>query len=176
MANTPSVRRWAAALRILTILAMVVLVAALVFGIALAGLPDELRRAAALAPDTALAPLHRAAVAASGAIPSLALLYVLSQMARLFGRYAGGETLSHHCAGHIRRIGAGLLVAVALDLVARPLQVLLASLANPPGERVLSLSLGTADLGQVLAGGLMVVIGWAMGEAALVAEENRGFV
>ena len=53
---------------------------------------------------------------------------------------------------------------------------MLASLANPPGERVLTISLEGADLGQVLAGGLMVVIGWAMREAAVVAEENRGFI
>ncbi|QDC08286.1 hypothetical protein FHY55_03080 [Oceanicola sp. D3] len=176
MSNTLSVSRWAAVLRVLTFIAMGILIAALVFAIVWAALPAELRRAAGIEPGVELSPLHRASVAALGALPSLALLYVLREMARLFGRYAQGETLTHHCAAHILRIGTGLLVAVALELLARPLQTTLASLANPPGERVLAISLEGADLGQVLAGGLMVVIGWAMREAAVVAEENRGFI
>ncbi|WP_213546514.1 DUF2975 domain-containing protein [Vannielia litorea] len=155
---------------------MAILAVALVAGIAFSDLPEEMRRAAGIAPERALAPLHRAGVAALGALPALAMLYLLREMARLFGRYAAGETLTEACARHILRIGAGLLVAVALELVTRPLQIMLASLANPPGERVLTISLEGADLGQVLAGGLMVVIGWAMREAAVVAEENRGFI
>ena len=71
---------------------------------------------------------------------------------------------------------AGLLAALALDIVSRPLQVALASLANPPGDRVLAVSLAGADLGQVLAGGLMIVIGLTLRDAARIAEENRGFV
>ncbi|MCA0203774.1 DUF2975 domain-containing protein [Pararhodobacter sp.] len=176
MTDTAPVRRWAATLRVLTWVAMAILATALLAGIAFLDLPEALRRAAGIAPDHRLDPLHRAGVAALGALPSLAMLYGLHQMALLLGRYAGGETLTQACARHIQRIGAALLVAVALELVSRPLQIMLASLANPPGERVLALSLEGADLGQVLAGGLMVMIGWAMHEAAEMAEENRGFI
>ena len=176
MTPNPSVRRWASVLRVLSILAMVVLSLAIAAGIALIDLSAELRAAAGIEDGRALAPMHRAAVGAIGVIPGLAMLYVLREMARLFGRYAAGETLTQPCAGHILRIGAGLLAAVALEVISRPLQILAASLANPPGERVLAVSLEGADLGQVLAGGLMVVIGWTMREAARVAEENRGFV
>jgi len=171
-----SVRRWATVLRVLAILAIVLLCVAVVAGVALADLPGTLRSAAGLGAEADLSPLHRAAVAALGAIPALAMIYVLREMARLFGRYAAGETLTQPCAGHILRIGAGLLAAVALEVISRPLQILAASLANPPGDRVLAISLEGADMGQVLAGGLMVVIGWTMREAAKVAEENRGFV
>ncbi|MCR8724258.1 DUF2975 domain-containing protein [Frigidibacter sp. ROC022] len=169
-------RRWAAVLRVLTIVAMVILVLALVYGILFAVLPDGLRRAARLVPETSLSGPHRAAVALVGAVPGFAMLYVLGRMADLFGLYAGGEALSPACARNIQRIGVGLLAAVALELVARPAQIALVSLANPPGQRVLSISFEGADLGQILAAGLLITIGWTQREAARIARENEGFV
>ena len=172
--ETP-VRRWAVVLHVLTIVAIVVLCVALAYGILFAVLPDTLRAAAGLG-KAPLSTGHHAAVAVAGALPSFAILYVLARMRALFALYARGEMLTVACADQILRTGAGLLAALALDIVSRPLQVALASLANPPGDRVLAVSLAGADLGQVLAGGLMIVIGLTLRDAARIAEENRGFV
>ncbi|MDO6729672.1 DUF2975 domain-containing protein [Marinovum sp. 2_MG-2023] len=169
-------RRWAGGLHVLAILAMVLLAVVVALGLFLVELSDELRLAAGLDPALVLDGSRGFWVRLAGIIPLAALFYVLFQMAALFRRYAAGEFLTDRCADHILRIGVGLLVAVVLDMLCRPLQILLASLANPPGQRVLALSLEGADLGQVLAGGLMIVIGWTMHDAARAAEENRGFV
>lgn len=176
MSSNSPLRRWAVLLRSLTIVAIVILCVVQSIGIFLADLPVALREAAGLAPEVTLLPGHRVRVALLGALPTLALLYVLGQMVGLFQRYAGGETLTDDCARHILHIGGGLLVAVALEMVCHPLQIMAASFANPPGERVLAITVEGGDLGQVLAGGLMIVIGWTVREAARVAEENRSFV
>lgn len=168
------IRRWAVALRVLVVIAMVVIALAVVFGAAFAEVPTELAAAAGLSEPPARITIVAAALI--GAIPTLAILYVLGQMFGLFGLYAAGETLTPLCARHISRIGSGLLVSALLEIVTRPAQIVLLSLANPPGERVLAVSLQGADLGLVLAGGLLVTIGWAMGDAVRAAEENRSFV
>lgn len=110
------------------------------------------------------------------ALPQLAVLYVLWQLERLFGLYRRGETLTAAPALRIRRIGLGIMVAALMSVLMRPLAGLILTLGNPPGERMLVLLLSSTDIGLVLAGGLMLVVGWIMGEAVRIAEENRGFV
>ncbi|MDF0601098.1 DUF2975 domain-containing protein [Psychromarinibacter sp. C21-152] len=176
MEDLKKLRRWAVPLQVGAILAMVALSLAVGLGIAFADLPDDLRRAAGLGDGVQLDTSRRVAVGALGALPALAMIYVLGQMAALFALYAAGEALSVRCARRLLNIGAGLFAGVVLELVARPAQILLASLANPPGQQVLSLGVEGADLGQILAAGLLVTVGWTMREAARIAEENRGFV
>lgn len=109
-------------------------------------------------------------------LPQAVPLYVLWQLEILFGLYRRGETLTRAPALRIRRIGLGVAALAPLSVLIRPVAGLLLTLANPPGERQLSVGLSSSDIGLVLAGGLLVVIGWIMGEAARIAEENRGFV
>ncbi|HHL20403.1 MAG TPA: DUF2975 domain-containing protein [Aliiroseovarius sp.] len=110
------------------------------------------------------------------AVPQLMALFVLWQLERLFGLYRRGDTLTTAPALRIRRIGLGVVAAALLSLLLRPVAGAILTLGNPAGERQLVVTLSSADIGLVLAGGLMVVIGWVMGEAARIAEENRGFV
>ena len=56
------------------------------------------------------------------------------------------------------------------------IQVLILTISNAPGERAISLSLSLAEFGFVIAGGLLVVIGRALVDAAKAVEETRGFV
>ncbi|HHB80570.1 MAG TPA: DUF2975 domain-containing protein [Aliiroseovarius sp.] len=109
-------------------------------------------------------------------IPQAAALYVLWQLEGLFGLYRRGETLTAAPARRIRAIGHGVVALALLPLVIRPLAGMALSFANPPGARQLNVSLSSGDVGLLLAGGLLVVIGWIMGEAVRIAEENRGFV
>jgi len=176
MSNAISMHRWASALRILSILALVGLAALLAFAILFAPISADILEPAGVTDRALVAGTRRAMIAAIGAIPSLAILYVLAQMAGLFGHYARGDLLSADCAGFIRRIGIAVLVGMALEGVMRPLQIMIASYVNPPGERVLAIALHGADIGQLLAGGLLLTIGWAMQEAAEIASENRQFV
>ena len=112
----------------------------------------------------------------AAAILLCAALYVLWHMRALFGQYRQSHIFNAACARHIHRIGTGLIVLAVLRVVLHPVQVLLLTLSNAPGQRAVSLQLSSSDFGLLLAGGLMIVIGWTMSEAVALAEENRSFV
>lgn len=107
----------------------------------------------------------------------LALLAVpLWYLYRLLTRYRSGETLSPACAMALRRIGQGLLAMAAFSFASNTLNVLALTALNPPGQRTLSFSITDAEIGLVLGGAVVVLVGWVMGQAADVAQENRSFV
>lgn len=111
------------------------------------------------------------------AIVSLALvLLALWNMRALLALYAMGDVLGQDAALRIRRIGTILLALAIWSMLAHTLNVAALTWNNPPGTRALSVAVGNADLFLLLAAGLMTVIGWAMSEAARVADENREFV
>lgn len=176
MTASISIRRWAPVFNVLSIIAIVVIVVAVAASALFGDLPLDIRAAAGVAPEVALSRGMLAVVALIGALPAVAMVYVLVRMSGLFRSYAMGETLTPLCAGHIRAIGVGLLTMAVLGFVARPIQIVLASLGNPPGERVLAVGFGSMELGLVLAGGLLLTIGWAMADAVRAAQENAEIV
>jgi len=108
---------------------------------------------------------------ALGVVLVLPLLHMLVGMRSLFGNYRRGDILTEASARHILGIGRALVSLAVLKVVVPPIQLLLLT-----GGHVLSLSLDDNFLVFTLAGGFLVAIGWAMREAAELAEENRGFV
>ena len=97
-------------------------------------------------------------------------------MRKLFGAYVKGHVLTEASARLIQRIGQGFLALAIVPFVLRPVQSVLMTLANPPGERSITIGLDSDMIFFALSGGLIVVIGWAMREAADVAAENKSFV
>lgn len=118
----------------------------------------------------------RARMAAASLPPVLLGLALLWQLWRLFGEYLRGAVFSPRALACLRRFGA-LLLALA---VAQPLSHTLMSVAvswdNPPGQRVVVLTLGSNDYALVLGALVFMAIARVMTEAARVAEENEGFV
>lgn len=102
--------------------------------------------------------------------------YVLWQVRALFGQYATGDILTADSAHHITRAAVGLLILALSGMVAQAAQALALTWGNAPGSRQLSIALSDDEICAALAGGLLWVIGWAMGEAARMAAENREFI
>ncbi|MGH1446839.1 MAG: DUF2975 domain-containing protein [Cognatishimia sp.] len=117
-----------------------------------------------------------ASILAIEAIGVFLTLFVLWQMRALFALYMSGETLTERCAKRILRIGQGLVAVGCASFFSKTIVVLILTFHNPPGQRTLSISFGDGDLGFLLAGALIVVIGWVSKEAARAAEENKAFV
>lgn len=115
-------------------------------------------------------------VLAVGALALGPMLAALWQMRGLFAHYAKGEVLTPASARRIRAIGLWLAVLAAIQILLPSVQRLVLTWDNPPGSREVSIALTSEMLWLALAAGLLVTIGWAMHEAARVAEENRGFV
>ena len=116
-------------------------------------------------------------VLAAVALVSIALVTLaLWNMRALLALYATGDVLGQDAALRIRRIGQSLLALAVWSVLSHTLNVAALTWNNPPGTRALSVAFSNSDLFLFLAAGLITVIGWAMFEAARVADENRSFV
>jgi Protein of unknown function (DUF2975) len=125
---------------------------------------------------TVTTPFQGTLVAAVAVVAVYPLVAALLAMRSLFARYRTGEILTDACAGDILRVGRALFLVAAVTVVVPMLQLLILSWNAGPGEWVLSIGLDQGTLGFLVSGGLLVVIGWVMREAARASEENRGFV
>jgi uncharacterized membrane protein len=115
-------------------------------------------------------------VAAIAVLATYPLVATFLGMRRLFGRYRRGEILSDACAADILRIGQALFAVAAMTVLVPTLQIMVLSWHIGPGQRLLSIGIDSSTLGFLLSGGLLIVIGWVMREAAQAAEDAKGFV
>lgn len=178
MPTLPHIARLAARLQLITTAAMVLLPAVVAVYL-VRGVSDPSWITTAfpgLPPATALTPAKSTLALALGAVSLVPMLTALAQMRALFARYRSGEILTYPCALHIRCAGLALIAVAIVQTLLAPLQGLLLTWDNPPGQRVLAVSLTSEALWLALAGLFLVMIGWVMAEAARAAEENAGFV
>ncbi|HNK20019.1 MAG TPA: DUF2975 domain-containing protein [Piscinibacter sp.] len=103
-------------------------------------------------------------------------LFALWQLWRLFAEYSVGRVFSRAALGHLRRFAWTLLAAALLAPVMRSVMSVVFTLSNPPGQRMLALSLSWSDYLAVLLAVVLIAIATVMAEAVRVAEENEGFV
>ncbi|MEP5154499.1 DUF2975 domain-containing protein [Planktotalea sp.] len=109
-------------------------------------------------------------------IPMIISLFTLNAMRNLFRSYRKGDVLTENCAVLIQRIGQGFLALSLAPFFLQPVLSVLLSMANPAGERLLSVNIDNEMIFFAVAGGLIVVIGWAMREASDLEDENRAFI
>ncbi|WP_341368235.1 hypothetical protein [Yoonia sp. BS5-3] len=175
MSKIQDVAKLAGILRGATIAAMVALPIAIIGGLLATPLTPELYMdTVAASPETSTAQLI--AVVALNLISPFILLLTLNEMRILFEAYQRGEVLTDRSAKLIQRIGQGFLALAIIPFVLRPIQSVLLTWNNPPGGRSLAIGLDSDMLFFALSGGLIIVIGWAMREASVVASENKAFV
>lgn len=159
-------------------LCMVALPCILIFGLASGSYDAEAIRTefSDIPVSSHLPALTVVGLVATKVVLLMLLLYVLWQMQRLFLGYSRGNVLTYESARHLIRAGAALLLLALADVVVGAVQVLLLTFHNPEGQRQVSIDVTEQEIGFVLAGGLLMVVGWALVEAARHAEENREFI
>ncbi len=151
------------------------------FGIAFAAFPtwfDQLINNAfpELTIATGITPLKRVGLLALMAFPLAVTLYGLWHARLLFTSYEKGEVFTGRAAGHIRLVGLAMLINAILSPVVHTLGSILLTYDNMAGSRAIAISLSSDTYSLLLTGGLLIVIGWVMREAARLSEENRQFV
>jgi len=104
------------------------------------------------------------------------VLVLLIEAYRLFGDYAGGQIFAPVAIDRLGRLAWGMIILAAVQSPLRTLQVLALTLHNPPGHRLLSIGLSSAELMLAFFGGLLLAITWVMREAGRIATENSEFV
>jgi hypothetical protein len=107
---------------------------------------------------------------------SAVLVFSLWQLWCLFGEYGRGRALERPALARLRRFAWGLLGLTALRPVTGAALSAVLTLHNPPGQRLLRLSLGSDDYLALLLAAVLLAIAQVMHQAVELAEENRGFV
>lgn len=97
-------------------------------------------------------------------------------MAAVFQLFAKGDYLHPDIGKHVQCFGKSLLVFGALSPLVRTLLALVVTLDNPEGQQMLLIRFVTNDFVIVLVGMLLIMLGYALKQAAILAEENRQIV
>lgn len=143
--------------------------------------PDWVRSAGAQMADIGNSPVtvdQRALLLGAGlSLPAVGLgLAALWQLWQLFGEYAAGRVFCRTAHRHLRAFAACMLAAAVLAPFLRAALGLALTLGNPPGERLLSLSVSWNDYVAILTGAVLLAIARVMNAAVALAEENDAFV
>ncbi len=123
-----------------------------------------------------IVPAKRAGMIGLMALPMAVALFGLWHVRLLFGSYERGEIFTGAAARHIRLVGLAMAVNAVVSLLVHTLGSVLLTYDNAPGTRQLSISLSSDQYMLLLTGGLLIVIGWIMGEAARLSDEHRQIV
>lgn len=105
------------------------------------------------------------------AAPTLLCLAILL---RILGDYNGGDIFTLANARRYRNIGIILVIdALAATTIGDSIRDLAAILNNPPGERILSISVGSTNFYLLFFGVIMFTIALVMQEASKINSENQ---
>ena len=121
-------------------------------------------------------PLLRALAGLVSAIPLGLVLYGLWQIRHLFQLFGAGLYFTVDGSRHLLRFGAALLLAAPAGILTRAIASVLLTIDNPEGSRQLVVQAGSNDYFGVVVGGLLLVVGWVMREAARMDREIKQFV
>jgi hypothetical protein len=116
-------------------------------------------------------------IGAAVSTPSVLLgLYGLWQLWRLFGEYGAGRVFAPAAQHHLRRFAVAMLASALLAPLLRAAVGVALTWGNPPGQRMLALTLSWNDYIAILCGAVLLAVAVVMADAVRIAEENEGFV
>ena len=125
------------------------------------------------APVYSLTPVLRGVGLSLTLLVALPALLGLNHLRRLFLLYAQGTMFSRPNVQALRGFGRCLILLAIAQMLLTPVMALTLSIANPPGERVLSVGVSAGMLEAAFVGGLLLVIAWVMNEARKIDEEQQ---
>lgn len=105
-------------------------------------------------------------------LPMAAALYGIVALIRLFRLYEAGVVFREANVRCFRDLSRALLGWFAAGIVYQPFMSLALTLHHPPGQRQITLGLGTADLTALLVGLTLAVVAWVMDEGRKLQEEQ----
>lgn len=120
-----------------------------------------------------LPPSLRLAGFAAGMFPLAALLFGMVNIRKLFLFYSQGNIFSFDHVQIFKKISRALLLWVFFSIVYASVNSVLFSLSNPPGERVLSIGIGSPEITVIVLAGIVSVIAWVMDEGRILAEDQK---
>ena len=111
---------------------------------------------------------------ALGLLPLLAVLSSLWFAALLFRLFERGEVFTRAAGKRLIQVGIALAALLPAQFIMTGSASFLLTMGNPVPSILFSFESTQMLLG--FAGGLMIVVGWVLGEATRIADENREFI
>lgn len=121
-------------------------------------------------------PLMMGAAGAVAMVPIALLVAMLVELGWLFRLFASGSVFDSAVPRRLGHVGWLAFSSCAATIVGKTLVTLLMTSANPPGHRMLTISIDSQALAALVLGFLFFVFSLVMQEALGLAEENRSFV
>lgn len=95
---------------------------------------------------------------------------------RLFGLLSRGQVFARGVGVALRRAGGATLAGAVSTVVSRTAAALILTFDNPPGQKILLISVGSSEALLLLAAALLYAMGHVLALAADIERENRSFV
>ena len=107
------------------------------------------------------------------AIPILVIEFILYFLIRLFKLYEHAEIFSVQNVRYIKKIGYALLINQIVTIICDGFLSVILTWNNPPGLRILRLTLSGMNAGMILTAFIIILISWIMAEGCRLREEQQ---
>jgi hypothetical protein len=104
------------------------------------------------------------------------IFYALHKLRQFFVSCSAGDVFTSENGCYLHRFSIFTMLYAVLTIPAKALLALILTINNPPGERILSISLSSTELSLVFLGAVFLVISWIIKESARIAEDNANIV
>ena len=106
-------------------------------------------------------------------LPLSALIYVLTNIRKLFSFYKKGVIFSFKHVRLFKQTAKVLVLWVIFSIIYESAKSVIFSAGNPPGSRVLKIGLSSAEITTLVIGGIVLIIAWVMEEGRILNEEKE---
>ncbi len=104
------------------------------------------------------------------------LMFALNSLIQLFKNYQRGDIFTLKNAKLYQKLGYSVFYWVLGGIVYQAIMTVVLSFNNPPGQRILAISISGVDILSLLIGFFVVMISWIMQEAYRIADENNNTI
>jgi len=123
-----------------------------------------------------MALLQRALLAFLAAVSFFLLTNALWTLRNLCARFQKAEFFSPGTLKSLALAGIWLISYAIYDVASDPVAALVATMDYPQAQRIVDVTVDGGEISCMILGALMLLLGWILREAALLAEENRQII
>lgn len=106
-------------------------------------------------------------------IPLAIIEFILYCLIKLFSLYEKAEIFTLKNVRYIKNVGYALLIGQLLNPLYQALLTMVLTWHNPPGHKVITISISGIDISLIFTGVLTILISWVMAEACKLQEDQK---
>jgi uncharacterized membrane protein YidH (DUF202 family) len=109
-------------------------------------------------------------------VPLSLLMLGVWRLRQLFTLYRAGSYFNQAAAGHLHGFAMMLFFSALVSPITQALTTVVLTMGNPPGQRSLSINIGSDDFNQLALAGVLIAIAWVLREGQRLAQENAEII